>query len=102
MCRPVHSVGYRRCTVTVYITSGTMASGDAGGSRPRVDRSGVSFRCELMTSWNTPKSYVNLDTPGVVELDTSTGFKQTWEIGRFSMITRQYVGKREEKNHYGI
>ena len=23
--------------------------------------------------------------------------KQTWEIGRFSMETRRYVGKREEK-----
>ena len=28
---------------------------------------------------------------------SSTGRKQTWEIGRFSMITRPYVGKREEK-----
>ena len=27
---------------------------------------------------------------------------QTWEIGRVSMITRRYVGKREDKNHYGI
>ena len=26
-----------------------------------------------------------------------TGPNQTWEIGRVSMITRQYVGKREEK-----
>ena len=26
-----------------------------------------------------------------------TGLKQTWEIGRFSMITRRYVGKREDK-----
>ena len=26
-----------------------------------------------------------------------TGLKQTWEIGRFSMITRRYVGQREEK-----
>ena len=38
-CRPVHSTGYQwnsswLCMVTVYITSGTMASGDAGGSRP--------------------------------------------------------------------
>ena len=48
-----------------------MASGDTGGSRPRVDRSGVSFRCELQTSWNAPESYVNLKSPGVVELDTS-------------------------------
>ena len=25
------------------------------------------------------------------------GLKQTWEIGRLSMITRRYVGKREEQ-----
>ena len=31
-----------------------------------------------------------------------TGPNQTWEIGRVSMITGWYVGKREEKNHYGI
>ena len=37
------------------------------GSRPRVGRSGVSFRCELQTSWNVPELYL----PGVVELDTS-------------------------------
>ena len=27
----------------------------------------------------------------------TTGLKQTWEIGRVSMKTRRYVGKREEK-----
>ena len=74
--RPVRSARYQRsscwlCKVTVYITSGTMASGDTGGSRPGVDHSGVSFRCELQTSWNAPKSYVNLESPGVVEIDTS-------------------------------
>ena len=73
--RPVRSAGYRRsscwlCTVTVYITGGTMVSGDGGGSWPRVDRSGVSFRCELQTSWNAHESYMNLKLPGVVELDT--------------------------------
>ena len=26
-----------------------------------------------------------------------TGLNQAWEIGRFSMITRRYVGKQEEK-----
>ena len=57
--------------VTVHIVSRVMASGDAGGSRPRVDRSGVSFRCELQTSWNSPESYVNVESPGVVVLDTS-------------------------------
>ena len=67
----MHYIGNRRCTVTVYITSGAMASGNAGGSRPRVDRGGVTFRYELQTSWNAPESYVTLDSPGVVELDTS-------------------------------
>ena len=28
---------------------------------------------------------------------TFTGLKQTWEIGRFSMKRRRYVGKREEQ-----
>ena len=75
-CRPVHSTGYQRssnwlCTVTVYIIGGTMASGDAGGSRPCDDRSGVSFRCELQTSWKPSKSYVDLESPGVVKLDSS-------------------------------
>ena len=31
-----------------------------------------------------------------------TGLKQTWEIGRFSTITRRYVGKREEKKSLQI
>ena len=56
--------------LSVYLTSGAMASGDGGGSRPRVDCSGVSFRCELQTSWNAPE-YVNLESLGVVELDTT-------------------------------
>ena len=30
------------------------------------------------------------------------GAQQTWEIRRFNMIARWYVGKREETNHYGI
>ena len=48
-----------------------MASGDAGGSWPLDDHSGVSFICELQTSRNVPKSYVDLDSPGVVKLDAS-------------------------------
>ena len=48
-----------------------MTSGDAGGSRSRVDRSGVSFHCELQTSWSAPESFVDLDSPGVVQWDTS-------------------------------
>ena len=39
--RFVYSVVSRRCTVTVYITSGAMASGKARGGRPQVDRSRV-------------------------------------------------------------
>ena len=75
-CRPVHSAEYQQgsswlCTVTVYITGGTMASGDTGGSRPPDGRIGVRFRCKLQTSWNAPKSYVDLESPGVVKLDTS-------------------------------
>ena len=45
-----NDVGNRRCTVTVYITNGAMASGDAGGSRPLGDRSGVSFCYDLQTA----------------------------------------------------
>ena len=41
-----------------------MTSGDSGGNRRRVDRRGVTFRNELRT-------YVALDSLGVVELDTS-------------------------------
>ena len=36
LSQPVHSVGHRRCTVSVYLTSGAMASGDVGGSRPEL------------------------------------------------------------------
>ena len=57
--------------MNVYITSGVMESGDAGGGRPRVDRSGVSICYALQISWNAPESYVTLDSPGMVELDTS-------------------------------
>ena len=32
---------------------------------------GVTFRNEIQTAWNAPESYVTLDSPGVVELDTS-------------------------------
>ena len=52
----------KRFTVNVCITSGAMASSDSGGSHPRVDHHRVTFRME---------SYVNLDSPGVVKLDTS-------------------------------
>ena len=49
--------------MTAYIASGAMTSGDSGGSRPRVDK--------LQSAWHAPESYVILDSPGVVELDTS-------------------------------
>ena len=65
--RLVHSVGNRWCTVTVDITSGAVASGNAGGRLSRVDRGGVSFHCELQTSWNAHESFVTMASPGVVE-----------------------------------
>ena len=55
----VHSEGSIRCTVTVYISSGMMASGMDRGGRPRIDRSGSSFRNELQTSWNVPEKWSN-------------------------------------------
>ena len=67
----VHSVGSRRCIVTVSIISGAMASGKARGGRFRVDRGGVNFRYELETSWNARESFLILDSPEVVVLDTS-------------------------------
>ena len=60
----------RCCTVTVYIASGAMTSGDSGISRPRVDHRGVTFCNKLQTAWNAPESYVTFDSQGVVELDT--------------------------------
>ena len=38
---------------------------------PELTVVGVSFRFELQISWTAPESYVTLDSPGVVELDTS-------------------------------
>ena len=48
-----------------------MASGDARGSQPEDDRSGVHFRDELQTSWDAPISFMDLESPGVVKLHTS-------------------------------
>ena len=48
-----------------------MTSGDSGVSPPSVVRLGVTFRSKLQTAWNAPESFVTLDSPGVVELDTS-------------------------------
>ena len=44
---------------------------DNGSSRPKDDRSGVNFSDKLRMSWNAPKSFVYLNSPGVVALDTS-------------------------------
>ena len=57
--------------VTIYITCGTMASGDLRSSQAIDDRSGVNCRNELCRSWNAPKSFIDLDSPGVVAFGTS-------------------------------
>ena len=56
--------------MTVCITSGAMASGDAGVSRPRVDHSGSVFAMSYRHH-GMRQPYVNLESSGVVELDTS-------------------------------
>ena len=61
----------RFCTVAVYISCGTMASGASLSGRPKSDRSGVTFLNELRQSWNEPKTFVDLHLPGVVVLDTT-------------------------------
>ena len=48
-----------------------MVCGDDRSCRPKIDISGVSFRNKLCRSWNAPKSFVDLESPGVVTLDTS-------------------------------
>ena len=48
-----------------------MASGDNRSSRPEDDCSGVNFHNKLRVSWNAPISFVDLDSPGVVALNTS-------------------------------
>ena len=57
-----------RRTVPEYSIVGAMASGDC---RPRADPSGVSFLDGIQVPWNAPESFVTLDSPGVVVLDTS-------------------------------
>ena len=77
LCQTVHSAAIpqrcssRLCTVTVYIASGMMASGDARGSRPENDLSGVHFCNKLQISWNVQMSFVDLESLGVEKLDTS-------------------------------
>ena len=66
--RDSQRVVHRICTFTVYISYCVMASGDVW---PAGNRSGVAFECEFRTSWNPPKVYVNLNSPGVVVLDTN-------------------------------
>ena len=48
-----------------------MAFGDGLSGQPSSDHSGVTFQYELRKSWNTPKSFVDLDSLGVVVLDTT-------------------------------
>ena len=48
-----------------------MASSDDKSCQPKDGRSVVNFRNELRWSWNAPKSFVDLESPGVVTLDTS-------------------------------
>ena len=61
-----------RHTVSVYRISGARSSKD---SRPKADRSGISFWNNLQVPWNAPESIpeliVTLNSPGVVVLDTS-------------------------------
>ena len=59
------------CTFIVYISYGVMASVDDRNSELAGDRSGETFWCEMCTSWDPPKTYVNLASPGVVILDTT-------------------------------
>ena len=53
----------RICTFTVYISCSAMASGE---DQTASDRSGITFQCEIRTSWNPPEIYVDLNSPGVV------------------------------------
>ena len=60
--------GSQICTLLVYISYCMMTSGDV---RPTGNRSGITFEYEFRTSWNPPKVYVDLTSPGVVVLDTT-------------------------------
>ena len=57
----------RICTFSVYILYCVMASDDV---QPAGDRSGITFECEF-TSWNLFMVYVDLNSLGVVVLDTN-------------------------------
>ena len=43
----------------------------ATSGQPAGDRSGVTFQCDIRTSWNPSKTYIDLNSPGVVVLDTT-------------------------------
>ena len=49
--------------------------------------------------WNAESRICNFGAVGYFRFSypNLTGPNQTWEIGMLSMITRRYVGKREEK-----
>ena len=65
-----HNCG-RICAFTVCISNSVMASGDDHSDQAAGGLSGVTFQCELRTSWKPPKTYANLTSPGVVVLDTN-------------------------------
>ena len=69
LCRLVPYIGNRWCTVTANIARGAITV-ILGVAAPRVDRRGVTFRNKIQTAWNAPESFVTLDSPGLVELDT--------------------------------
>ena len=59
------------CTFTVYISCSVMASGEGRNSQSAGDPCGKTFWCEMRTSWDPPKTYVDLASPGVVVMDTT-------------------------------
>ena len=63
------------CTFTVYISFSVMVSGDDRNSQPAGDRSDQKFWCEIRPrgthTWDPPKRYTYLTSPGVVVLDTT-------------------------------
>ena len=42
-----------------------------GNSQPEADRKGIDFKVHVQVPWNAPEAFVMLDSPGVLELDTT-------------------------------
>ena len=61
------------CTFTVYISCSVMASGDDRNSQSAGDQNSQTFWCEMRLSWDPPKTFVDLTSPGVAVLDTTVG-----------------------------